>query len=116
MPVVTNDSIYLINQYGKKSYLNVCEGGIYIKNVSTATKKIKDTMVWIILAHSSGEIYENETVSLLNESSILEKEGYLSINKNPPICTENLFNVSVACNSSDFITEDIQWRFVGLKD
>ncbi|SFL28501.1 hypothetical protein SAMN05216302_105317 [Nitrosomonas aestuarii] len=115
-PVVTNDAVYLINQHEIRSYLDVCGGGIHIQDASTKPKKNQDTTVWIILAHSGGEIHEGDTVSLLNESSELKDEGYLHTDKYPPICDENLFNVSVGYYSPDFTNERLQWRFIEIPD
>ncbi|PTN12712.1 hypothetical protein [Nitrosomonas aestuarii] len=111
-PVLTSDSVFLINQYGEKSYLDVCGGGIHMKDVSTtAIRKKEETMIWIILAHSSGEIHEGDTVSLLNASFDL-KDAYLNIDKYPPVCNENLFNV-IAGYNPDYNHGSVQWRFLG---
>ncbi|PTN12709.1 hypothetical protein [Nitrosomonas aestuarii] len=113
-PVVTNDAVYLVNQYGTESYLDACGGGIHFQDVSTNTKKNEDTTIWIILAHSGGGIHEGDTVSLLNEATELKEEGYLHTDKYPPICDENLFNVSVGYYSPDFANGSLQWRFIEI--
>jgi hypothetical protein len=114
-PVNANDQIYLVNQYGNKTYLDTRGSGCQSDDlcVSTATTPNRDqhSGSWLIIKGDwgTGPIAENDLVRLMNGYGGWAG-GYLDTRATG--CQSNVLCVSTS-SSFDRDTGSTTWRFAG---
>ncbi len=100
-PVLNNDQIYLVNQYGGKGgYLDTrgagCEDNLYCVSTATSNNRDSGSGTWRIITDSAGgEVQEDESVHLLNGYGDW-KGGFLDTRGAG--CEDNLYCVSTSVN------------------
>jgi hypothetical protein len=100
-PVNGNDQIYLVNQYGSPTYLDVdgsgCQGNLLCVSTASTSNRDQHSGTWLIIKDqwATGPIAEQSTVRLMNGYADWSG-GYLDVNGAG--CQGNVYCVSTARN------------------